>query len=475
MAIITLGSYNPKVENSQPLPKQKLFHSSPAKFKCYQGGMGAGKTLAGCWEAIFLSLENPTNVGLIARQTFPALRDTTMATFFEICPKELIYNYNQTEHNLTFINGSKILFRSFEGLSAIQEQNKFGSLELGWFYFDEGEEVSENTFLLLIGRLRKTNVNRLTGFITTNPPNIDHWIYRMFVENKDPNYLHIKANTYENKENLPEGYIESLERTYDERWANKYLKGEFGFLTKDLPVYPKFSFSICTREKLNFNPFDVIYRGWDFGYRHPATVFCQKTPQGLLILREIMGKDQHILDYGKEVKEKSEEWFGKDVKFIDIAPLDGTFRSDKSELSSIQYLMRLGIRPRIISLAGITKKSISIIRQLISSNQLLIDKECIRIIEGFSGGYARDAKDDMPIKDNFYDHLQDALNCVVGSIFSIIPSQKEQSKPLISREKEIINDFDREIERIEKEKRVASLENKMWDFNQKIFDDADLI
>lgn len=462
---IILNKYAPNKEGSQPTPKQKEFHASKAKNRCYQGGVGAGKTLAGCWEALFLSLEYPKNTGLIARQTFPALRDTTMATFFEICPKNLIHIYNQTEHNLVLVNGSRILFRSFETLTSIQKRNKFGSLELGWFYFDEGEEVSRDSFLLLQGRLRKPNIPRLAGFITTNPPNIDHWIYEFFVEKQNPDYHLIKASTYENRENLPEGYIENLESIYDENWINKYLKGEFGFLGEGLPVYPKFS-SAFVREKLNFSFSTPIYRGWDFGFRHPAVVFCQKTPQNFIILAELMEKDQHIYEFGKLVAEKSREWFGKDVKFVDFAPLDGTFKSDKSELSSIQYLNQLGIRPRVVPITSITKKATAILRQLMASCQLVVDVKCRKLIEGFSGGYTRDTDDETPKKDGFYDHLQDALNCVVWSIFSVSetiqPFKKEPAPPYRARGQEIIYDFEKEIKKLEEARKNQTDENLIW-------------
>lgn len=36
----------------QPLPTQARFHASPAKFRAFVGGLGSGKTRAGCVEAL---------------------------------------------------------------------------------------------------------------------------------------------------------------------------------------------------------------------------------------------------------------------------------------------------------------------------------------------------------------------------------------------------------------------------------------
>ena len=43
-------------DHYRPLEKQKLYHESPAKYKCYMGGVGSGKTTALVYEALLLSL-----------------------------------------------------------------------------------------------------------------------------------------------------------------------------------------------------------------------------------------------------------------------------------------------------------------------------------------------------------------------------------------------------------------------------------
>jgi len=203
-----------------PLPKQRVFHESPAKYKLFMGGVGSGKTMALDWEALLLSLEFPGNYGLIGRLYYPELRDTTMFDFFDICPPEFIKEYKKTEHKLTLFNNSVIIFR------ALEDPDKLKSMNLGWFGIDEMTEVPENVFLMLQSRLRRTNVPRRVGFGSTNPEGHD-WVYQRFgVKHKgDPKYLMVNVSSMENP-HLPEDYVDDLMGSYDEVWIKRYIHGD---------------------------------------------------------------------------------------------------------------------------------------------------------------------------------------------------------------------------------------------------------
>jgi len=203
-----------------PLPKQRIFHESPAKYKLFMGGVGSGKTMALDWEALLLSLEYPGNYGLIGRLYYPELRDTTMFDFFDICPDVLIKEWRKTEHKLTLLNGSVIIFR------ALEDPDKIKSLNLGWFGIDEQTEVPEDVFLMLQSRLRRTNVPRRVGFGSTNPEGHD-WVYNTFaVKHKDnPKYLMVNVSSRENP-HLPDDYVDDLLESYDDVWAKRYIDGD---------------------------------------------------------------------------------------------------------------------------------------------------------------------------------------------------------------------------------------------------------
>jgi hypothetical protein len=53
-----------------PLPSQRKFHQSTARFKGFSGPIGSGKSEALCQEAIRLSYMNPGRTGLIGAPTY---------------------------------------------------------------------------------------------------------------------------------------------------------------------------------------------------------------------------------------------------------------------------------------------------------------------------------------------------------------------------------------------------------------------
>src|SRR5260370_10293157 len=99
-----------------PLPSQKRFHSSQARFKGFSGPIGSGKSQALCHEAIKLSYLNRGRVGLIGPPTYPILRDPTLATLFDILNINLItYEYSKTDNFLTMdYTQSRVLCRSID-------------------------------------------------------------------------------------------------------------------------------------------------------------------------------------------------------------------------------------------------------------------------------------------------------------------------------------------------------------------------
>ena len=92
----------------QPLASQVRFHTSLNRFKGYSGPIGSGKSHALVYEALFLSEINAGLTGLLGAPTFPMLRDSTQAAFFEIVEAEKIpYTFHKTEKS-RFLSGERV-------------------------------------------------------------------------------------------------------------------------------------------------------------------------------------------------------------------------------------------------------------------------------------------------------------------------------------------------------------------------------
>ena len=216
------------------LKSQKKFLEIPHNHKLdvcvYQGGFGSGKTFAGSLLCVLLCLKYPKITGLVGAKTYSLVRDTTLVSYFEHLEKLGFvegknFVFNKGQQKLIFKNGSSVLFRHFD------EPNRLKSLNLGFAEIEEMSDVPEETFKMLLGRMRQAREPNWKNFQYrifghTNPENKGGWIYKTFVQNKKENYRFIIAPTTENSF-LPPEYCEELKHAYDEKYYKMNVLGEF--------------------------------------------------------------------------------------------------------------------------------------------------------------------------------------------------------------------------------------------------------
>lgn len=205
---------------AEPLPKQTEFWNAPQRHRAYIGGIGSGKTLAGCVEV----LRQPARTrGAIVAPTYPMLRDATQYTFFEMF-REFVATHHVQENVTTLINGTTILWRSADKPDSLRGPN------LDWWYGDEAEYFSEQTYDVMLGRIRKKGAR---SWITSSPNGDQSWVVRRIEEKatqKPDAYKVIRATTLENT-HLPSEYVEDLLDSYTTEHARQELYGERVALT----------------------------------------------------------------------------------------------------------------------------------------------------------------------------------------------------------------------------------------------------
>lgn len=198
-------------------PQQEGFAMSEAKAVGFVGGIGSGKTYAGAIRSLLRGVARKhmggTTLGMVLAPTFPMLRDSTLRTFKKICG-EAISTYNRSEMRATFVNGNEVLFRSTDNPETLRGPN------ISWIWIDEAQLVSEDAYLIALGRLREGEGEIWATF---TPNGKTHWTYKVFGKNPDIIY---RARTQDNIW-LPADYIESLEASYSGSFAAQELGGEF--------------------------------------------------------------------------------------------------------------------------------------------------------------------------------------------------------------------------------------------------------
>lgn len=322
---------SPITGQREPLPKQYEFHSCPARFRAYIGGAGSGKTLAGCYEAIKLSLMYPKNAGVICAPTFPMLRDATMRTFFSVCPEEIIKSYNKSDNIVEFYNGSIIMFRSFD------DPEKARGPNLGWFFMDEGSEMPEQLFLQLTYRLRLDTVPVHYGYTTTNPNGKD-WIYNRFVKNPTPDYVWFHATMIDNI-HLPEAFIKSAMEGSSEDYIKRFVYAEF--VSFEGQVISEFSAMHNVVQPFPI-PYDWYrFEALDFGNIHPtAFVFAAEDKEGNLYFTDEYEGQRMTCDEIADVFYQKRKGIEPEVTSYDTA---GNREDQTSQTSIVQQISDRGI------------------------------------------------------------------------------------------------------------------------------------
>ena len=203
------------------------------------GGSRSGKSFALCCALIVRALKSPGSRHAVIRRYFSAVH---ASIGLDTLPKALRLRfpgvecaYRRSEGLFRFANGSEIWLI---GLDDAARAEKILGQEFSTVYFNECSELDYSSVQTALTRLAQKSpplVNR--AFYDCNPPGRGHWTYRLFVEKTDPtghaplrspeNYLALRLNPGDNRENLPAGYIENTLANLPERQRKRFLHGEW--------------------------------------------------------------------------------------------------------------------------------------------------------------------------------------------------------------------------------------------------------
>lgn len=409
------------VEISKPYvpgPTGRRVHQSIKRIRLLRGGLGSGKTRCGVEHIDEMARTFPGSLYLVGRKDLTSLKVTTQREYEKIVIPETVQDFNVHDGNLYYKNGSVVLFRE------TKDPKKVLSLELSGFLLDEVDENQDREIIDKIRyRLRQTLEMGgkkyhppYAGLLCFNPPPKTHWLFDLSQEEDVEDF---QFSTYENRDNLPPGYIENLERTLPPWERKRLLDGEWGIEVKGKPVIWGFSEENNVRFIEPKRDLPII-RGWDFGYNHPCMKLAQFDPTAgkngrYMVFRELMGHREKLSEFAPKVIQMTKANFGG-FHVIDYGDPHGADDKDVGE-TSVDYLWRHhGIR--VNHQRQRIKPGLEEIQELVltrapmdpTSEKLescfLVHPSCTLTIEAYCFGYHKD-QDGNPVKDGYYDHPVD--------------------------------------------------------------------
>lgn len=228
------------------------------------------------------------------------------------------------EHTFNDGHGVVELELIFLALDREDDLRKIKSLEVTGAYINELSEVPQGALSHFKGRVNHRYPSRAfcdqpywSGIIAdTNPPDVDHWLYKDFelksldsyklfkqppglIKNADDIWI---QNTHcDNYNNLAADYYTKLAEGQSEDFIKVYCLGDYGSVGFGKKVYPEYNDDVHSVARIAAIQGDPIHLGWDFGLT-PACVVCQISPRGQLrILKEYTSEDMGIRTFARNV------------------------------------------------------------------------------------------------------------------------------------------------------------------------------
>ena len=219
--------------------QQWLAHQVEERYVLYGGAYGGGKTAWLINEVIRLCVVFPGNRAFLGCRDGTDFKRNAYGQLLKFLPaawygeKILVKGkwekmghglHHQSDQFFQLINGSIIYYGGL-GNEADAIKKISNMPELGVVAIDQAEEITENQFLLLDGRLRLNLPGiRYKLLLTANPD--PGWLRSRFIAESKPNHRYIPAMPQDNPF-LAENYVETLKENYEPEMIRRLLEGDW--------------------------------------------------------------------------------------------------------------------------------------------------------------------------------------------------------------------------------------------------------
>lgn len=335
----------------KPCKTAQIYHASDDFIRLIMGPFGSGKSTASIAEIVMRAIQMPRCIDGVRRSKWAVIRNTsgeletstlaTWLTWFDnlgdvhtrkkpVLSVDHVFNDGQGRIELQVV---------FLALDRPEQFKKLKSTEFTGAYLNEANELPEGIFDFIKGRINGRYPSKVmctqsywTGIIAdTNPPDNEHWIYKMFEEQQPVGYRIFKQppgliqdekneNVYnanpeaDNAQNLAPDYYTKMAVGASKEFIKVYCMGQYGLVQRGIPVYQhEYNDDLHSIEHIALEPGYPIKLGFDFGST-PACLIAQTINGQLRAVKEFVSNfntsmrdfllvkvkpwlDQHALNY----------------------------------------------------------------------------------------------------------------------------------------------------------------------------------
>lgn len=222
------------------LPKQRqafsYLNDKTTSELFYGGAAGGGKSALIAFWLARNCLKYPGSRWLMGRSELKTLKETTLATFFDIMSAlcwTSLYKYNQQTGVIKWFNGSEILLKDLAYYPSDPNLDALGSLEITGAVIDECPQVLHRVKQIVKSRIRYKldEFGIIPKILLTGNPN-KNWVYIEFYNpykkgELPPERVFLPSLVTDNPY-LPQSYIDNL-KTLGEADKQRLLYGNFDY------------------------------------------------------------------------------------------------------------------------------------------------------------------------------------------------------------------------------------------------------
>lgn len=425
---------------------QDTFWDCPARYIDLEGGVRSGKTTVALLRLSHLLQEHPGMWALACRWTQESTEAQLKARIRELLTSQIL-GWDASEQYFVMRTvdprtPSRLYVRGLKPSEDAARYSKFAGLTLAVVYCDQAEEVPEDFYRALQARLSQPGYPQHL-ILTPNPPGADHWLATEFPEDQShADHVYIRTTVYDNREALGEAYIQALEAAYPTPAERRfYVDGRRGLSVVGEPVYGRlFRRDLHVVPDLAMHPEVPLLESWDFGQRHPAVLWAQLLPSGVLrILGEVLGTDEFLESFAPRVLAQRAQWFPLPLEVWTCCDPAGADRNSHGlNRNAVETLRDCGIHARWVPGANAPDRRDYAIqamaRLLLQRDRCQIHPRCRVLIDGLEAGYVWDHRSTVtsvlpntrrPKKDGFYDHLQNTLEYLLITFGAAQPTRQD--------------------------------------------------
>lgn len=396
------------------------FVNSDAAFPAMVAGYASGKSHAAIIRALYKKMEYPKGTVAYYLPTYDLVARMAIPRFTEMLSNwGLTYKVNKNDALIEIDNYGTVIFRTMDRPERIVAYESSDAIcdELDTLPIDKARDVWNK--VIARNRQNKPNGGINSVGVATTPEGF-RFVYETWAKEPKQGYEIIKASTYSNAHNLPDGYIDNLKATYSSSLLLAYLDGEFVNLNAS-SVYPDYDRALNATNEIETHD-EPLHIGMDFNVGKMSAAIAVLRNDCPIFVSERSG----IIDTPAMASILKRDYPNRRI-FVYPDASGNSRKSNNASESDISILKQAGFTVLVNNRNPAVKDRVLSMNKVIRDRRMKVNTDkCPLLVESLEK-QAYD-KNGEPDKTAGHDHMNDAAGYLVAYRYPIVKEEVNKIK-----------------------------------------------